>query len=252
MSPSKKSKIQFNQTNPYQLKRVLIPNRKKLPEIGAIYFVISKKEELLYIGQTENLKKRWHKHECGLELDRPKETYVAWVKVEDGDYRKKLEKILIRKYKPLLNRVAKKTKKKRNLSSQKLINKKTMKNKPTKSELEILSVLWEKKEATVREVFEVINSQKGTSYTTVLKLMQIMFDKGLVERNEEKRAHVYRARIKQNETGKQMLNEVMDKVFGGSALKLVQQVLENETTSAEEMSEIRKMIEKAELEAKGK
>ncbi len=125
-------------------------------------------------------------------------------------------------------------------------------NKPTKSELEILSVLWEKGEATVREVFEVINSQKGTSYTTVLKLMQIMHEKGLVERNEDARAHVYRAKVKQNETGKQMLNEVMDKVFGGSALKLVQQVLENETTSAEEMSEIRKMIEQAEREAKGK
>ena len=124
--------------------------------------------------------------------------------------------------------------------------------KPTKSELEILSVLWEKGEATVREVFEVINPQKGTSYTTVLKLMQIMFEKGLVERNEEKRAHVYTAKIKQNETGKQMLDEVMNKVFGGSALKLVQQVLENETTSAEEMTEIRKMIEQAEREAKEK
>ena len=128
-----------------------------------------------------------------------------------------------------------------------------MKNKkPTRSELEILSVLWKKGEATVREVFEAINLQKNTSYTTILKLMQIMFEKGLVERNEEKRAHIYKAKIKQNETGKQMLNEVMDKVFGGSALKLVQQVLENETTSAEEMTEIRKMIEQAEREAKEK
>ncbi len=127
-----------------------------------------------------------------------------------------------------------------------------MKNKPTKSELEILSVLWEQGDATVREVFEAINLHKKSSYTTVLKLLQIMFEKRLVERNEEMRAHVYKAKIKQNETGKQMLNEVMNKVFGGSALKLVQQVLENETTSAEEMSEIRKMIEQAELEAKDK
>lgn len=125
-------------------------------------------------------------------------------------------------------------------------------NKPTKSELEILSVLWEKSEATVREVFDAINLQKKSSYTTVLKLMQIMHEKRLVERNEESRAHLYTARIKQNETGKQMLNEVMNKVFGGSALKLVQQVLENETTSAEEMSAIREMIEHAEQEAKGK
>ena len=125
-------------------------------------------------------------------------------------------------------------------------------NNPTKSELEILSVLWEKGEATVREVFEVINQQKKTSYTTILKFMQIMHEKGLVERNVESRAHIYRAKIKQTETGKQMLDEVMNKVFGGSALKLVQQVLENETTSPEEMSEIRKMIEQAEKEAEGK
>lgn len=128
-----------------------------------------------------------------------------------------------------------------------------MKNKkPTKSELEILSVLWKNGESTVREVFEQINLQRKSSYTTVLKMLQIMHEKGLVERNEEKKAHVYRAKVKQNETGKQMLNEVMNKVFGGSALKLVQQVLENEVTSAKEMKAIRKMIEQAELEAKEK
>jgi predicted transcriptional regulator len=124
-------------------------------------------------------------------------------------------------------------------------------NKPTRSELEILSVLWERGEATVREVFESINEQRKSSYTTVLKMLQIMHEKGLVERNEEMRAHVYRAKIRQNETGQQMLNEVMNKVFGGSALRLVQQVLENETTSAEEMQEIRQMILEAEKEAKG-
>lgn len=125
-------------------------------------------------------------------------------------------------------------------------------NKPTRSELEILSVLWEKGEMTVREVFEVINLERRSSYTTVLKMLQIMFEKGLVERNEEQRAHVYRARIKQNETGKQMLDEVINKVFGGSALRLVQQVLENEQTSAEEMREIRQMIRQAEKEAENK
>ncbi len=124
--------------------------------------------------------------------------------------------------------------------------------KPTKSELEILSVLWEKGEATVREVFEAINLRRKSSYTTVLKILQIMHEKDLVKRNEEKKAHVYRAKIKQNETGRQMLNEVMNKVFGGSALKLVQQVLENEVTSADEMREIREMILQAELEAKEK
>ena len=124
--------------------------------------------------------------------------------------------------------------------------------KPTKAELEILSVLWKKDEATVREVFEEINTRKKTSYTTVLKLLQIMFEKELVERNEDARAHVYRARIKRNETGRQMLDEVLEKVFGGSALRLVQQVLENETTTADEIKEIRELIEKAGREAEEK
>ncbi len=125
--------------------------------------------------------------------------------------------------------------------------------KPTKAELEILMILWEYSEAvTVREVFEAVNEQKYASYTTVLKLLQIMHEKGLVERDEQNRAHRYRARIKQKETGKRMLEEVLQKIFGGSASRLVQQVLEAETTSAEDMREIRKMIEKAEKGAKQK
>jgi BlaI family transcriptional regulator, penicillinase repressor len=122
--------------------------------------------------------------------------------------------------------------------------------KPTKSELAILSVLWEMEAATVREVYERIDAERKTSYTTILKLLQIMHEKDLVTRNEENRAHVYRAKIRQNETGRQMLDEVLNKVFGGSALKLVQQVLENETTGPDEMREIRRMIERAEKEAK--
>ncbi len=122
--------------------------------------------------------------------------------------------------------------------------------KPTRSELNILSVLWEKDGATVREVFETLNSQKKTSYTTILKLMQIMHEKNLVSRDEKNRAHIYGATLKQSETGKQMLDEVLDRVFGGSALKLVQQVLEDENTSTDELANIRNMIEKAETEAK--
>jgi len=119
-------------------------------------------------------------------------------------------------------------------------------NKPTQAELEILSVIWERETATVREVHEVINARKPTGYTTVLKLLQLMDEKGLVERDKANRAHIYRAKIKQNETGKQMLSDVLQKVFGGSALKLVQQVLETETTTAEDLKEIRKMIQEAE------
>lgn len=120
--------------------------------------------------------------------------------------------------------------------------------KPTAAELEILAVLWERGAATVREIHEVLNAKKPTGYTTILKLMQLMDEKNLVERDKANRAHVYRAKIKQNETGKQMLSDVMQKVFGGSALKLVQQVLENESTTKEELKEIRRMIEDAEKE----
>jgi len=124
-------------------------------------------------------------------------------------------------------------------------------NKPTQSELEILSVLWERETATVREIHEVLNRRKPTGYTTVLKLLQLMDEKNLVERDRANRAHVYRAKIKQKETGKQMLGDVLQKVFGGSALRLVQQVLETETT-AEDLKEIRRMIERAEKEGKQK
>ena len=125
-------------------------------------------------------------------------------------------------------------------------------NNPTKAELEILSVIWELESATVREVYEILNARKPMGYTTVLKLLQIMDEKGLVERDTTNRAHVYRAKIKRTETGKQMLSDVLQKVFGGSALKLVQQVLETETTTAEELKEIRRMIERAEKGEKQK
>jgi len=119
-------------------------------------------------------------------------------------------------------------------------------NKPTKAELEILSVVWERETATVREIHEILNELKPTGYTTVLKLLQLMDEKGLVERDKTNRAHVYRAKIEQNDTGKQMLRDVMQKMFGGSALRLVQQVLETETTTKEELKEIRKLIQNAE------
>ncbi len=124
--------------------------------------------------------------------------------------------------------------------------------KPTQAELEILSVLWERETATVREVHEVLNQRKPTGYTTVLKMLQLMNEKGLVERDKANRAHVYRAKIERGETGKQMLRDVLQKVFGGSALKLVQQVLEAETTTKDELKEIRQMIGRAEKEGKQK
>jgi BlaI family transcriptional regulator, penicillinase repressor len=125
-----------------------------------------------------------------------------------------------------------------------------MTKQPTAAELEILNVLWEKESATVREVFEIISASKSITYTTVLKLMQIMTEKGLVERDVEGKAHLYRPTVAQNETQKGMVSDLLEKVFRGSAMQLVQHLLEAKKTSPEEMKEIRQMIEKAEKEAK--
>ncbi len=122
----------------------------------------------------------------------------------------------------------------------------TKQNKPTAAELEILAVLWEKDAATVKEVHEVINARKPTGYTTVLKTMQIMRDKNLVERDDANKAHVYRAVQPQNETQKNLVSDLIERVFRGSALKLVQHVLESKPADAEELKKIRKMIKKAE------
>jgi predicted transcriptional regulator len=125
-----------------------------------------------------------------------------------------------------------------------------MANKPTKAELEILSILWEKERATVREVFEIINERKPASYTTVLKLMQIMFEKGLVKRDESSRAHIYSAKQPAEQTQKNLVSDLLEKAFRGSALKLVQHVLETKPASAEELAEIRKLITEAEKKNK--
>lgn len=124
------------------------------------------------------------------------------------------------------------------------------KNHPTKAELEILTVLWEKGEATVREVHEIIGKTKPAVYTTVLKTMQIMFEKDLVERDDSNRAHVYRAKQPAEHTRKNLVSDLLEKAFRGSALKLVQHVLETKPASAEELAEIRKLINEAEENSK--
>lgn len=119
-------------------------------------------------------------------------------------------------------------------------------NKPTKSELEILDILWEREAATVKEVHEIINSRKPTAYTTVLKTLQIMDEKGSVERDKAAKAHVYRAKNSPEHTQKNLVSDLLEKAFRGSALKLVQHVLEAKPASAEELKEIRKLIKEAE------
>src|SRR5215213_3471248 len=115
-------------------------------------------------------------------------------------------------------------------------------NQPTTAELEILDLLWERGQATVREIHEIIGERKPTLYTTVLKTMQIMHEKGLVERDDSSKAHVYRARQSQDETQKNLVSDLLEKAFRGSALRLVQHVLETKPASREELTEIRKLI----------
>lgn len=122
-------------------------------------------------------------------------------------------------------------------------------SQPTPGELEILDILWERKTATVREVFEEIGKRRPTTYTTVLKIMQIMQEKGLVARDVKERAHVYRPRRSQLDTRKRLVGTLLEKAFRGSALGLVQHVLETKAASKEELAAIREMIDEA--EAKG-
>ena len=119
--------------------------------------------------------------------------------------------------------------------------------RPTDAEVEILRVLWQRGACTVREVQESLNEVKPTGYTTVLKLMQIMTDKGLVRRDERQRAHVYEARLAQEQTQQQMVGDLLERVFNGSATSLVMQALATKKqTSAEELSEIRRILDEFE------
>lgn len=123
-------------------------------------------------------------------------------------------------------------------------------NKPTEAELNILSVLWQRESATVREVYDALSENKSVAYTTILKLMQIMDEKGLVERDMTARAHVYRAKLEQKEAQRSFVGNLLEKVFGGSAKQLVLQALESKPASVEEMKEIRKILKQAEKDVK--
>jgi predicted transcriptional regulator len=115
--------------------------------------------------------------------------------------------------------------------------------KPTESELEILQVLWDKGDATVREVHEVLTAHKDVGYTTTLKLMQIMFEKGLVLRNDSSKTHIYTANVSREDTQQQLVNKMIRNLFNGSASQLVMQALGNQPTSKEELDAIEAMIQ---------
>ncbi|TDO23666.1 BlaI/MecI/CopY family transcriptional regulator [Sediminibacterium goheungense] len=115
--------------------------------------------------------------------------------------------------------------------------------KPTESELEILRVLWDKGTATVREVHEVLSEHKDAGYTTTLKLMQIMFEKGIVKRDDSSKTHIYRANVSKESTQQQMVGKMIHSLFGGSSSQLVMQALGNQTPNKEELDEIQKMLD---------
>ncbi len=119
---------------------------------------------------------------------------------------------------------------------------------PTKAELELLRVLWDRGPSTVREIHEVLSGEKETGYTTTLKILQRMTDKGLVRRDASQRSHVYEAALQAEQTQRQLVRDLLHHAFGGSPGKLVVQALSEENASAEELAEIRRMLD--ELEAR--
>ena len=115
--------------------------------------------------------------------------------------------------------------------------------KPTESELEILQILWTKGLATVREVHEELAKTKDAGYTTTLKLMQIMHEKGLVKRDDSMRTHVYQAAVNKEKTQRHLLTKMIDSLFGGSSTQLVIQALGTDhKASPEELEEIQALI----------
>jgi predicted transcriptional regulator len=118
--------------------------------------------------------------------------------------------------------------------------------RPTDAELSILRVLWRRGASTVREVHEELSRDRSTGYTTVLKLLQIMTEKGLVTRNDAERAHVYQATQSEEHAQRGLVRDLLDRVFEGSAQKLVLQALTAQKASPEELAEIRRLLDQLE------
>jgi predicted transcriptional regulator len=118
--------------------------------------------------------------------------------------------------------------------------------RPTDAELEILRVLWERGPSTVREVYDELKRDKDVGYTTVLKFMQIMAEKGLVRRNEDQKAHLYESRVPMESTQKQLVEHLLDRAFGGSALQLVMHALSSKRAEPAEIDQIRRLLDEYE------
>ena len=118
--------------------------------------------------------------------------------------------------------------------------------KPTEAELKILQILWQNGPSSVRFVNDKLNEEKEVGYTTTLKIMQIMADKQLVNRNTDNRTHIYESQIEEDATQKQLLKKFVDATFRGSAMKLVMQALGNHEASEDELQKIKDLIRKIE------
>ncbi|TAD88913.1 MAG: BlaI/MecI/CopY family transcriptional regulator [Bacteroidetes bacterium] len=123
--------------------------------------------------------------------------------------------------------------------------------KPTESELEVLQILWETGGSTVRFVNDKLNEHREVGYTTTLKIMQLMHEKGLLNRDDSERSHLYTAQYSREVAQKTFLDRLTETVFGGSAMRLVMQALGNRKTSTSELDEIKKLIEQIEKEKGG-
>jgi Predicted transcriptional regulator len=121
-------------------------------------------------------------------------------------------------------------------------------NRPSDGELRILNVLWKRGPSTVREVFELIGEKNGVGYTTVLKILQVMHEKGIVSRDESERTHVYAAILTRDDVQEQVVDELLGTVFDGSKKRLVMRILSQTKASPDELAEIRKVIAQLETE----
>jgi BlaI family penicillinase repressor len=123
---------------------------------------------------------------------------------------------------------------------------KTRSTQPTEVELQMLRILWELGPSPVREIHARLNADKGTNYSTTVKMLSVMLDKGLVKRDEKASPHVYRPALTREKAGKRMLSDLIEKVYDGAAMSLVLQALASSAATKEELDEVRRMLDQME------
>jgi predicted transcriptional regulator len=117
---------------------------------------------------------------------------------------------------------------------------------PTEVELQILRILWELGPSPVREIHARLNAEKGTNYSTTVKMLSVMLEKGLVRRDEQASPHIYRSALSREAAGKRMLSDLIEKVYDGAAMSLVLQALSSAAATREELDEVRRMLDQLE------